>query len=170
LLRQIDGLGRDADPVGDSVEHRSVPWVKVDESHLLAGGSMPSLTRSAFAVLAGYVCTALVVMLGTIAAVGVFGVPEDALPPPGYLLTTLLLGFFAAVGGGWVCATLARWRIRQHATALVLLLVLVNLTLMAVGTQQPAWYMGLLTVAAVAGVFMGALMVERRGDASTVAA
>jgi hypothetical protein len=131
---------------------------------------MPALVRSILAVAVGYAVIAALVMLGTVAAAAL-GATPDAAAAPGYMAASLVLGFLAAGMGGWSCAALAGARVREHTAALAALLVLVMLTMLAVGTPQPAWYLGLLALSGTAGVLGGGVLRERtRARAATAVA
>lgn len=132
---------------------------------------MPTIVRSILAVAVGYAVIAALVMIGTVGAAAAFGASSAAAASPGYLAASLVLGFFAAVAGGWTCAALAVARVREHTAALAALLVLLMLTMLAVGAPQPAWYLGLVALSGVAGVLAGGLLRERtRARAATAVA
>lgn len=144
------------------------------------------MIRSILSVLAGYASMAVLVMAGF--SIG-FARPELAFKPGTLIVTaewltyTMLLSFFAAFVGGWVCRRIAR----SHRPVQVLA-VLVVLFGMASGiqnstrpeptltaeelaamqpmdrmqhTRQPDWYAFSIPVLAAAGILLGG---RRRQD------
>ena len=123
------------------------------------------MIRTLAAVAAGYVAMAVVVMIGTAAAVAALvpgGVASmrNRTPgplPAGYLVANLAVSFAAAVLGGWVAVWLATTPTLTPALFLCALVVIVAFAMYRKGPQpgQPTWYPLIVNILCVIGVLVG---------------
>jgi hypothetical protein len=117
--------------------------------------------KSVLCVLAGYGVMMVVTMvlfgvLGAVSPESFGGDPEQA-PGISVLLLILVVGLFAALGGGWVTARLAPGNPVRHVLALVVLLIAMSAVSVLVPSEQaaPAWYQAGLAVVGVCGALLG---------------
>lgn len=139
------------------------------------------MLRSVLAVVFGFVCTALVVTIGTIAATAALvpgglaamrsGAPLPVPVSSGYLSVNLTLSEAAAVLGGWVAARLSPAAPIGHVAALAALMLAMSVVSAATGGRagQPAWYPGVIAAIGVIGVFAGGLLTEWSSVAARIA-
>lgn len=114
--------------------------------------------RSFAAVVAGLAVCFVLVMVGIAAAMAAFGLKMGDVPSGGYLVTNLSVSFVAAILGGFVCARLARAREFVHAAVAAAVLVALSFVSRAdAGTHQPRWYLLVVTMLSVCGIFLGTL-------------
>lgn len=116
------------------------------------------MIRSLAALLAGWLTTAVLYVLGTAALfVAAHGIPLGASPGPpgaGDLAANLVLAVLAAGAGGWVAARVAG----RRAVALALAIVLAAGALWGFSkpeSQWPGWYPLALAVLGTAGAVAG---------------
>lgn len=131
------------------------------------------MLRSIGAVLGGFVAMAVLVMIGTAAAMAAFvpgglgtmrsGGAAGGLPNR-YLVANLTISFLAAVAGGTVTAIIAAANPRQHTLALaafVLVMSVVSARQSAGHSAtggQPSWYSWVIAVIGVVGVIVGGML------------
>jgi hypothetical protein len=128
------------------------------------------MLRTVLAVVAGFIVTAGLVVIGTtLAAVLLLGTPAAGQPPQPtatYLAANLLVSGLAAIGGGFVVGTLARQPTLTPVWAFAAILLLLSLV-SALGTGaaagQPAWYPLVIAVVGPAGVILGGWLQRRSG-------
>ncbi len=107
------------------------------------------MLRTLLAVTAGYLVMAVLIFVLFSIVYLVLGTPDSFNPSKLWNLTSFVLGFFAAVAGGWVCATLAKdWK---ASIALALLVLGLGILIVGYATLLPG----------------NALSPEREGSAST---
>lgn len=119
--------------------------------------------RSVVAVLAGYFVSALAAILvfPFIAIVAPEALhEEEARVDQPWLAIVVVVGFFGAVLGGWVCATVANLLGRQSPFAHVIALGMLSLALwmafmVAAPPQQSTAYQVSLNLTCVAGLLIG---------------
>lgn len=121
--------------------------------------------RSVFAVVAGYVFMAFLVMaastLLSVVAPDAFSPPGGSprLPGLGWYALNLGYSFAFAIAGGHTCARLARRAEMAHAGALAALLAALGLGLVFSSPPHIPWWWTLgEIVAGVAGVLLGGLI------------
>jgi peptidoglycan/LPS O-acetylase OafA/YrhL len=116
--------------------------------------------RSVLAVIAGYVTTTIVVMVGILLATVAFvpgGLRAAMSPvtelPPAYLTANLIVSFAAALVGGFVTARIATRSRRAHVLAFAGLLFVMSLLSTIAGRQpgQPDWYPWVVALVGIAG-------------------
>ena len=107
---------------------------------------MPGLLRSVWAVVAGFLTMAVMVMVLTVIAVKAMGL-KSAQPTPGYLELNVVYSLAAAALGGWVTGWIARPRSLEHGYVLGGLMVVMGvLSYFQYKGTQPVWYQVLMTV------------------------
>ncbi len=119
--------------------------------------------RSIWAVLAGYLTLAILVMLLLMIVLAI--VPRwQASVSSDYLAANIMLSIISAMAGGWVCARLAPDRPLAHGLALgIISLVLgvlyaLDTPLGAGRTAPPQWYGVLLALLALPSVLAGTML------------
>jgi hypothetical protein len=123
--------------------------------------------RSALAVLAGFGAMVGVVIVATVLAAGMLAEPSRAGPAtatPAWLSVNVAYSLAAAILGGWLTARLAPRAPFAHATALGAVAVAMAIPSLLRGASmgQPAWYPGVMTAVAVAGILAGGALHRRR--------
>ncbi len=145
------------------------------------------MLRLAGGVVVGYLAMALVVF-GTFSLAFQLMGAEDAFRPGSYevsiawAVTSLLLGFIAALGGGWISITFARSRIAPRVLAGIVVILgmaaampaltrgeeepppreeTVDATEAMANARQPVWLALLNPLVGVTGVLLGARLRRR---------
>ena len=122
-----------------------------------------TLLRSIWAVFAGYLVLAVLVMLLLVLALALVPAWQDQITGA-YLAVNIALSILSSVCGGWVTAQLAPGHRFQHGLALGLLAAVFGI-LYAMGPQPeggmpqpPEWYRLLLACLALPSVLTGSLL------------
>jgi len=145
------------------------------------------MLRLAGGVVVGYLAMALVVF-GTFSLAFQLMGPEGAFRPGSYeisaawAVTSVILGFFAAVAGGWISVTFARSRVAPRVLAGIVVILgvaaampalargdeeppprkqTVDATEAMANARQPAWLALLNPLIGVTGVLLGARLRRR---------
>lgn len=125
------------------------------------------MMRSLSAVVAGFATSAVLVMIGTVAASAALlpgGVTAMFSPPSGplstdYLAANLAVGFAAAAVGGWLAVQLAPTHSFAHAVALaglnMLITTLANGPTGGSAPGLPIWYPLMFSATGVVAVLAG---------------
>lgn len=118
--------------------------------------------KGIISVIGGYLVMTIIVVLGfgLISVVGpadTFGSDGMQMPGTGWLIIILIMGFLAALAGGFVTALLGKNAPFNVSSALVGLIILMGLlTAFTAGAEQPVWYQVLQTLLGAAGAWYGA--------------
>lgn len=118
--------------------------------------------KGIISVIGGYLIMAVLVVLGfgvisLVAPVDVFGADGMQMPGTGWIIIILIMGFLAAVAGGFVAALFGKDAPFNTGSALVGLIILMGLlTAFSTGNGQPIWYQVLQTLLGAAGAWYGA--------------
>ena len=132
------------------------------------------MLHSILAVLGGFATMAILVMVGTMLATAAL-VPgglartrsgENGGPVPnGYLAANLIISLLAAIAGGWVTVHIAGTQRREHTFALAGFVFFMSLVTMLQSrkkaTGQPPWYLWVIAVIGLCGVFIGGMHVPQ---------
>lgn len=117
------------------------------------------MIRSISAVIAGYLVIA-------IAIVGLFAVwfgPVSGVPTKGFLIYSLVYGFFAAITGGYVTALVAGRAELKHAVGLaVLVAIAAVISAVMYAGREPLWYQFANLVVVTDGVLLGGFVRHRQ--------
>lgn len=118
--------------------------------------------RSIAAVLVGYLVTAVLVIVGTVAASAALlpgaGRDPTVVVPTLYLAVNLGLSLLAAAAGGYVCGWIAPARPFLHAAILAGLFEILSLSMAlssGAAPGQPRWYPWVIGLLGMAGVLAG---------------
>jgi hypothetical protein len=105
-----------------------------------------SILRSIFAVLAGFLTMAIIVMALTPVTVKLMHLKTGA-PTAGYLALNVAYSLAAAFAAGYVTARIAACHPIQYGIALAVLMALMSVvSYFHYRGQQPVWYQSLLCV------------------------
>jgi len=110
------------------------------------------LPRSLFAVFAGYVTLAVVMMV----LYSIWPQAPRVLSPRGFRVLSAVIGFWSAVAGGYVTAAVVPARETVHALVLVIITVAMETVQYALATARapfPWWGLGVTCVAL--GIMLG---------------
>jgi len=134
---------------------------------------MRSITRSAVAVIAGWLAMMLLVAAGTITAAllipGGISAMRGTAPArlAAYLAANLAVSLAAAMAGGGLAARLAAKAPLAHAAVLAAAIGAMSVAYAgAPQPGQPGWYGAAIAVLGVAGALAGGLVVQRRAPAA----
>ena len=127
--------------------------------------------RSFLAILSGYLAMALIIALGSAAAVALLVAPTGRsapviVLPPAFYVADFAFTLLGGIGGGWLTTRLAPRNPLAHAGALtgVLALIAVLHATGLLGTapstriQHPAWYELASATISVVGVLIGGIL------------
>jgi hypothetical protein len=111
------------------------------------------------AVIAGFIATAILVMVTTTISAKVMGCPTTpgVAPPTSFSLVSLALGLASAAAGGWVAQAIATGNAPLYLAGLIFVMGVFT----AVSTPadqrrgQPGWYLYLLPVVGAVGALLG---------------
>jgi len=112
----------------------------------------PTLLRSLFAVFAGYVTLAVVMMV----LYSIWPQAPRVLSPRGFHLLSAVVGFWSAVAGGYVTAAVVPARETVHALVLVIVTVTMEIVQYALASSRaplPWWGLGVTCMAI--GIILG---------------
>jgi hypothetical protein len=110
------------------------------------------MARSVFAIFAGYVTLAVVMMV----LYSLWPQAPRALSASGFHVLGTVIGFWSAVAGGYVTATLVPARETVHAIVLVMVTVLLETVQYAfLDTGTPFLWWGLTVTSVATGVMLG---------------
>ncbi len=118
--------------------------------------------KGIISVIGGYLIMAVLVVLGfgvisLVAPADVFGADGMQMPGAGWIIIILIMGFLAAVAGGFVTARFGKDAPFNAGSALIGLIILMGiLTAFSTGNGQPIWYQILQTLLGAAGAWYGA--------------
>jgi len=122
---------------------------------------MSSLLRVLGAIGGAYVIVAVLVFLGSSAAMAVLGVDSASGPDTGYLVANMLVSFVATGIGGYLAARLAPpGLVTVTIAGLMLAIVLLGAATarMAGKSAQPVWYLAVVIVMGASAVLIGAMI------------
>ena len=128
--------------------------------------------RSILAVIAGYLVTAILVVVKFAAMTSLIpGAAPKAgqlqFPSTGLQVVSLILDFASAILGGYVAAWIARRNQIQHALALGILMVLLGILSMSISRgSEPVWYQIALIVISIPGALLGGMLRARQRPAA----
>lgn len=127
---------------------------------------MQAVTRTAVAILCGFLAMMIIVIAGTVAAttlfvaggLGTMNTPDTPLSGT-YLTANLLVSFLGALAGGWLASRLdtpGSWRAVIGTAALVLAMSVTNRFVPRGSSGEPlAWYPWIIVAIGVAGTMLG---------------
>lgn len=114
------------------------------------------MLRTILVVLAGYIVTAIIVMVFFFAVLGLEGIDAEKTPPANLLVISLFVSFVAAIMGGLTTACLAKKDPFRHAVYLIVFGLAMGLIGMAMQDgREPFWYQLAVQVILVVGVMIG---------------
>lgn len=116
------------------------------------------MIRSVLAVVGGYLGMSLLVMIlfMTLGAFWPEAFADPNVPPPAAALAvTLAFSFVAAIGGGFVTATIASRSERGHVIGLMAFMVVMWLVSIPQAEGQPTWYRLVLLPLGPFGAWLG---------------
>jgi hypothetical protein len=124
---------------------------------------MPTLARSFFAVIFGFIVMIVVTIPMTLIAVKAFGLSSGH-AAPGYLAFNVASSLFTAFAGGWVTGSIAGYRRQRHGLILaIVMIVMAAVSYLHYRGSQPPWYQAMLIVAPPVFAVIGAVSSGRIG-------
>jgi hypothetical protein len=129
---------------------------------------MPSLLRSFFAVMVGFMVMMLTVVVLTLIFVKTMG-QHSGHPTPAYLAVNVVYSLLAASIGGFATAAVAKVKPVRHGAALAaVMFVLSVLSYLHDTGGQPVWYRGMLMIVPSLCAVAGAALYARNAPAGFV--
>jgi len=124
--------------------------------------------RSIAAVVFGYLITGvLVVITDQIFELTIPGFRQMAMPPDFYFAVSIVTDALYSVAGGWLCATIAKRRIREHTIALIILGEAVGLvSTIALWKTVPHYFSFALLAIYPPAVWIGSKLKKANPDAA----
>ena len=130
--------------------------------------SRPPLARSVLAIVAGYLVSATLVLvgftvLGRIAPVAMSVAGLAAAPRPGMVLGILLMDAIIAIVGGYVTALIARRAPIGHAFALGALMLVLGIVMSWTSPErEPTWYAIWMPILVLPAAVIGGMIRSRQ--------
>lgn len=121
--------------------------------------------KSIVSVLAGYLATAVLIVITTMLAGSVM-LDASNVPTTPYLIVNLILGIGSAMAGGYVTAMIAPQNPKMHTYYLAGLIIIIGLLSMSEPLDgQPSWYPWVVMLIGVVGVITGGWLQQRKSNA-----
>ena len=124
--------------------------------------------RSIAAVVFGYLITGvLIVITDQIFELTIPGFRQMAMPPDFYFATSIVTDALYSAAGGWLCAVIAKTRVRDHVLALIVFGELAGVaSTVALWSKVPHYFSFALLAVYPPAVWLGSKLKKANPDAA----